>query len=178
MSRRLSSTRVARRSHVASKGLLFGISLYLASVATGCSRETLGGSLTVRYASEGTYEIYKIASETPLQFVSETRSKFNERVLLMPGSYMVLADCSSELVNIYPGSDVNLVAHQINFVPLQPTETNDKFSIQCIRSERTRSRQNLVNQFALAILAGQRDLLVGMTPLRLDLTPNGLGVSP
>lgn len=96
----------------------------------------------------------------------------------MPGSYLVLADCSSELVNIYPKSDVNLVAHQVNFVPLQPTQGDDKFAIQCIRSERTRSRQNLVNQFSLAVLSGVRDLLVGMTPLRLDLTPNGLNAQP
>jgi hypothetical protein len=146
--------------------------------ASSCNRENLGGSLTVRHLSEGSYEIYKIASESPLQFVSETRSKFNERVLLMPGSYLVLADCSSELVNIYPKSDINLVAHQVNFVPLQPTNPDDKFSIQCIRSERTRSRQNLINQFSLAVLSGVRDLLVGMTPLRLDLTPNGLNAQP
>lgn len=148
------------------------------SVLQSCDRENLGGSLTVRYMSEGTYEIYKIANESPLQFVSETRSKFNERVSLMPGSYLVLADCSSELVNIYPKSDITLVAHQINFVPLQPTNENDKFSIQCIRSDRTRSRQNLINQFSLAVLGGVRELLVGMSPLKLDLTPNGLQANP
>jgi len=158
---------------------LAGIStcLFILSLQ-GCSRDNLGGSLTVRYLEEGSYEIYKIAGETPLQFVSETRSKFNERVALLPGSYMVLADCSSEIVNIYPGSDINLMAHRVNFVPLQATSTDDKFSIQCVRSERTRSRQNLMNQFSLAVLAGTRDFLVGMTPLRLDLSPNGLGAAP
>lgn len=154
-------------------GIAIGLSLL-----QGCDRESLGGSLTVRYMSDGTYEIYKIANESPLQFVSETRSKFNERVSLMPGSYLVLSDCSSELVNIYPKSDITLVAHQVNFVPLQPTNESDKFSIQCIRSDRTRSRQNLVNQFSLAVLGGVRELLVGMSPLRLDLTPNGLQANP
>lgn len=152
--------------------------LFLILGAGGCNREMLSGSLTVRYISEGSFEIYKIANESPLQFVSETRSKFNERISLMPGSYLVLADCSSEVVNIYPGSDINLVAHQVNFVPLQPTDPTDKFSIQCVRSDRTRSRQNLINQFSLSILGGVRDLLVGMTPLRLDLTPNGLKSTP
>jgi hypothetical protein len=166
----LASRRLAR--------LCFFSAVLTTLTTTSCNRENLGGSLTVRHLSEGSYEIYKIANESPLQFVSETRSKFNERVLLMPGSYLVLADCSSELVNIYPKSDINLVAHQVNFVPLQPTNPDDKFSIQCIRSERTRSRQNLVNQFSLAVLSGVRDLLVGMTPLRLDLTPNGLNAQP
>lgn len=107
----------------------------LAAVATfsACDKAHLTGSLTVRYLDQGTFEIYKIASEQPLQFVSETSSKFNERISLTPGSYMVLADCSSEVVNIYPGSDVTLVAHRVNFLPLQPPSDQDKFSIQCVR---------------------------------------------
>ncbi len=140
---------------------------------SACDRARLTGSLTVRYLDQGAFEIYKIASEQPLQFVSETSSKFNERITLTPGSYMVLADCSSEVVNIYPGSDITLVAHRVNFLPLQPPNEQDKFSIQCVRSERTRSRQNLMNRFSLAILSGTRDLLVGMIPLRLDLTATG-----
>jgi hypothetical protein len=84
---------------------------------------------------------------------------------------MVLADCSSEVVNSYPSSDVTLTAHAVNFVPLQPPTDQDKFSVQCTRSERTHTRQNLQNHFSLAVLAGTRDLLVGMIPLRLELSP-------
>jgi len=157
-------------------GVYLGVFAF--SSVLSCQRENLSGSLTVRHLSSGSYEIYKIASESPLQFVSEMRSQFNERIPLVPGSYLVLADCSSELVNIYPKSDITLAAHQVNFVPLQPTTSNDKFSVQCVRSERTNSRQNLVNQFSLAVLSGTRDLLVGMTPLHLDLTPSGLKAAP
>lgn len=145
-------------------------SIIAAAFFSGCDKEHLGGSLTVRHVSDGTFEIYKLASEQPLQFVSETSSHFNEKVSLAPGSYMVLADCSSEVVNIYPGSDVTLVAHRVNFLPLHPPAEQDKFSIQCLRSERTHSRQNLKNHFSLAVLAGTRELLVGMIPLRLDLS--------
>jgi hypothetical protein len=148
---------------------LIGI-MALSALWSGCDKEHLAGSLTVRHVAEGSYEIYKLASEQPLQFVSETSSQFNDKVMLTPGSYMVLADCSSEIVNIYPGSDITLVAHRVHFVPLQPPGDQDKFSIQCLRSEKTRSRQNLKNHFSLAILAGTRELLVGMIPLRLDLT--------
>ena len=144
--------------------------LTLAVLASGCDKEHLGGSVTVRHVADGYFEIYKLASEQPLQFVSETSSQFNEKIHLTPGSYMVLADCSSEVVNIYPGSDITLVAHRVNFVPLHPPSDQDKFSIQCMRSEKTRSRQNLKNHFSLAVLAGARELLVGMMPLRLDLT--------
>jgi hypothetical protein len=134
-----------------------------------CQRGSVKGSLQVNAISSGSYEIYKIAKEEPIQFVSETRAPFNEAVQLSPGSYMVLADCSSEIVNIYPNSIVQLTTHSVNFVPLQPPSDHDKFSVQCNRSERTHTRQNLKNQFSLTILAGTRDLLVGMIPLRLDL---------
>ena len=80
-----------------SVAMLIGVTLCVSS----CDKEHLGGTLTVRHVAGGSYEIYKIASEQPLQFVSETSSQFNEQVSLAPGSYMVLADCSSEIVNIY-----------------------------------------------------------------------------
>ncbi len=123
----------------------------------------------MNFIGRGSYEIYKIASEQPLQFVSETSTPFNDKVALSPGSYMILADCSSEIVNIYPGSEIVLTAHAVNFVPLQAPSEKDKFSIQCTRSERTHTRQNLQNHFSLTVLAGTRDLLVGMIPLRIDL---------
>lgn len=139
------------------------------SLITACDKVTLHGSLEVRFLDSGSYEIYKIASDSPLQFVSEQAGQFNQQVKLLPGSYLVLADCSSQVVNIYPGSEVRLTAHKVNFVPMQPPGDDDKFSIQCQRSERTRSRQHLNNHFSLAVLSGTRDLLVGMVPLQINL---------
>lgn len=134
-----------------------------------CTGVTQQGTLTVRHLDQGVYELYKIASESPLQFVSEQTGQFNEPMKLSPGSYLVLADCSSQIVNVYPGSANVLTAHKINFVPMQPPTERDKFSIQCLRSERTHSRQHLINHFSLAVLAGTRDLLVGMVPLQVKL---------
>jgi hypothetical protein len=136
----------------------------------GCSKiMRLNGTLTVKNRSSGTFEIYRLASESPLQFVSEQAGNFNEEMSLPSGSYLVLADCSSKMVNIYPKSSQTLVAHQVNFIPMHPVEEGDRFSIQCVRSEQTNSRVELVNKFSLNVLAGQRDILVGMLPLSLDL---------
>ncbi|MCX6116618.1 MAG: hypothetical protein NT027_03690, partial [Proteobacteria bacterium] len=117
----------------------------------------------------GTYEIYKIASESPLQFISEDAGQYNIPKELSPGSYLVLADCSSQIVNIYPRGDVTLTAHKVNFIPIQPPKPNDKFSIQCLRSDRTRSRQHFSNHFSIAVLSGVREFLVGMVPIQMNL---------
>lgn len=151
---------------------LLGLGTFSVALLASCTNGQEFGSLTVRFVSSGSYEIYKMAGEHPLQFVSETTVKFNDRISLLPGSYMILADCSSEIVNIYPGSNVVLVANQVNFIPLQPPTEEDKFSIQCVRSERTHLRQSLMNHFSLAVLAGTREMLVGMVPLKIDLPPS------
>lgn len=151
-----------KRSHLS-------YSFMVMCAVASCSGVTQQGTLTVRHLDQGSYEIYKIASESPLQFVSEQTGQFNEPMKLSPGSYLVLADCSSQIVNVYPGSTNSLTAHKINFVPMQPPTERDKFSIQCLRSERTHSRQHLINHFSLAVLAGTRDLLVGMVPLQVKL---------
>ncbi len=142
-----------------------------------CDQTRIQGHLHVKYIDQGRYEIYKIASETPLQFVSEQSGQFNKSEALAPGSYLILADCSSKVVNIYPGSRVDLTAHKVNFIPLQPPNDSDKFSIQCQRSEKTRSWQHLTNHYSLAILSGTRDLLVGMVPLQVTLESTDISES-
>lgn len=148
--------------------LLLFISIF-GGALSGCNKVNQNGQLLVNFIESGTYEIYKIASESPLQFVSEQAGQFNARVQLSPGSYLVLADCSSQVVNIYPNSVAELTAHKINFIPMQPPAVQDKFSVQCLRSERTRSRQQINNRFSLSVLSGVRDILVGMVPLQVNL---------
>lgn len=147
----------------------FALSITSLLFAAGCDRVSLNGRLLVHFVGSGSYEIYKIASESPLQLVSEQSGSFNNSITLSPGSYLVLSDCSSQVVNIYPNSLAELTAHKINFLPMQPPTPQDKFSVQCLRSERTRSRQHLNNRFSLAILSGTRDLLVGMVPIQVNL---------
>lgn len=114
------------------------------------------------------FEIYKIASEKPLQLVSEHVSRFNEDVKLSAGRYLVLADCSSETVTILPGKRLELITHQVNFIPATPPGDQDKFAIQCKRAEKTRSRQLFTNRFSLNMIGASHDLLVGMVPLHLE----------
>lgn len=134
-----------------------------------CQRSNTTGNLLVKFAGNGTYDIYRIVSETPLQFVSEQTGNFNSSTKLLVGSYLVIADCSSKIVNITPSRTIEIHAHKINFIPLQPPSDEDRFSIQCQRSGRTKSWQQIEDRYSLSILSGTRDLLVGMIPIELKL---------
>ncbi len=116
----------------------------------------------------GLYEIYRIESDNPLQLVSEHVGRFNEDIKLASGRYLVLADCSSQSVHVYAGQKTDLLAHQVNFLPSASPEDHDRFSIQCERAEKTRSRQFFSNRFSLSMIGDSHDILVGMVPLGLD----------
>ena len=151
--------------------LLIHLVVVAGFLVSGCDRRPKVGYLNVRASSTGgTFEIYRIANESPLQFVSEEAGRFNEDVPLVPGSYLVLADCSSETLIIYPGQRASLVAHRVEFLPPHPPGVNDSFSIQCSRSDKTKSRQMLAGRYDLNIIGGQQDLLVGMVPMRIDFS--------
>lgn len=136
------------------------------------------GYLRVVAPTEGTYEVYRIESEVPLQFVSEQMGKLNEDLPLTPGSYLILADCSSKTVIITPGKTETLISHEVSFVPPHPPKETDKFSIQCNRYAETRSRQHLTNRYTLHVLDGKRDLLVGMVPMVIDFPDEGASHEP
>lgn len=137
-----------------------------------CNSKPPEGSIFIAAPGPGTYEVYRIASESPLQFVSEQVGHFNRDLILPIGSYLILADCSHQQVTIRPDQQERLVAHQAKFIPPFTPHKDDIFSIQCDRYAKTRSKQNLVNRFQLNILDGHRDLLVSMVPFELDL-PKG-----
>ncbi len=135
---------------------------------SACTAPSENGSLLVRAPNPGFYEIYRIASEEPLQFISEQVGKFNEGLSLQPGNYLILGDCSFETIVVRPKETKTLIAHQVIFnPPVQPSD-RDNFSIQCNRFAKTKSRQHLQNRYSLNILHGSRDLLVGMVPLRIE----------
>ena len=144
------------------------IILSAALLLVACEKTAPTGTLRVEAPGEGGFEIYRIANESPIQFVSEQTGRFNENISLAPGSYLVLADCSSETVIVYPGRTVSLVAHRLKFLTPQAPSAQDSFSIQCSRSDKTRSRQHLNGQYDLTMIHGKRDLLVGMVPMHID----------
>ena len=135
-----------------------------------CERRPAPGFLHVESQGPGTFEIYRIANESPLQFVSEESGRFNEDLPLAAGSYLVLADCSSETVVIYPGQHAKLMAHRVEFLPPGSKGAPDAFAIQCSRADQTKSRQLIAGRMSLSILHGKRDLLAGMVPLHIDFT--------
>lgn len=145
---------------------------------TSCNLNRSSGTLHVKGRGSGLFEIYKVASERPLQLVSEHVSRFNEDIKLPPGRYLVLADCSSETITILPNVRHELITHQVNFIPAIPPAETDKFSIQCKRAEKTRSRQLFTNRFSLNMIGDRHDILVGMVPLHLEFKPltDGLDV--
>jgi hypothetical protein len=137
---------------------------------SSCQKKSLVGELFLKAPGDGSYEIYRIANESPLQFISEQSGKFNQNVSLSPGRYLVLSDCSSETVTIYPETQKVLTIHRITFEPPMPPKAEDSFAIQCSQSEKTKSLQNLNRQFELFLIHGKRDLLVGMVPIHIDFT--------
>lgn len=134
---------------------------------TSCRSPLPTGTLYVQSKFPGTYEVYKIDSEFPFQYTSEKIGNFNEQMQLNPGQYLILADCSSETRIIRPGQETKLVVHHIQFSTPSPPKPGDQFSIQCDRYSETQSRQSHQGTYALNILPGYRDILVGMVPLKI-----------
>ncbi len=132
--------------------------------------------IIVQAPNAGSFEIYRIESEEPLQFVSEQIGQFNQSLDLIPGQYLILADCSYETIVLRPKEVRSLIAHQVLFNPPVAPGPDDSFSIQCNRFVKTKSRQHLHNRYSLNILHGTRDLLVGMVPLRVQFPD--LGATP
>jgi hypothetical protein len=147
----------------------FSCGIAFLSLWLGCYREDPHGILRVSALNKGSFEIYHIASESPFQLVAEEIGNYNSDISLAVGSYLILCDCSSEVVVIHPNLSKHLVAHDVTFTPPMEPTGDDKFTIQCTQHEKTQTRQKLVNQFALKVLNGKRDVLVGMIPFKLDL---------
>jgi hypothetical protein len=147
-----------------------GILSLCLSFLQSCRMEQPTGEVLVRAPNPGTYEIYRIESEEPLQFVSEQIGQYNQPLKLTPGRYLILADCSYETLTVLPQQTQTLIAHQVLFNPPVVPNNDDNFSIQCNRFTKTKSRQHLHNRYTLNILHGSRDLLVGMIPMSIDFS--------
>lgn len=145
------------------------------ALLAGCEEETPTGSIEVRSAGSGTYEVYKVGKEEPFQLESEYVGQFNEELHLAPGQYLILSDCSSEQVVVLPHIKKTLISHRVRFRTPTLPEAQDKFSILCSRHGKSKSNQKLSNKYELNLLSGQREMLVGMNPLRLSLKADAEG---
>jgi hypothetical protein len=138
----------------------------------GCERKVEPGYLLLTGYDKGTYEIYRIANESALQFVSEFMGQYNETIPLPPGFYLVMADCSYKKVVIKSAMTEKLSTHKVEFIPPALPRQNDIFSIQCARYENSDFRQNFTNRYSLNTFAGPQDALVGMVPFSMDVETN------
>lgn len=153
--------------------ILVKIALVLSILS--CDNKLPKGSIKVLSKGLGTFEVYKVGKEEPFQLNSEFVGNFNEELKLSPGLYLILADCSSELVVVLPNTNKILTTHKVSFRTPTIPKSGDKFSILCSRHPKSKSNQILNNKFDLNILSGVRELLVGMNPLKLDLRDESKG---
>ena len=153
------------------------VALCLLPPLLSCRTKADSGFIEISAPQDGVYEIYKVASREPLQFVAEQVGYFNKKVELAPGNYLILADCSSRTVIVNPGSTKKLTAHRIEFIPPFVPASGDKFSIQCNRFSPTKSRQQFTNRYSLNVLHGKRELLVGMVPWQVDFTTTDVPIT-
>jgi hypothetical protein len=145
----------------------FLLLIYTLFPLLGCDIKEPTGEILVRAPNPGSFELYRIESEEPLQFISEQMGSYNQPLTLPAGHYLILADCSYESVVLRPSESRVLIAHQVIFNPPVSPGPNDNFSIQCNRFAKTKSRQQFDNRYTLNILHGTRDLLVGMVPMTI-----------
>src|ERR1044071_8326995 len=98
------------------RGMLCVLAFFV-TLLQGCRLEEVTGEVLVRAPNPGTYEIYRIESEEPLQFISEQVGQYNQPLRLVPGRYLILADCSYEILTVLPNVTQSLIAHQVLFNP-------------------------------------------------------------
>ena len=141
-----------------------------------CSRKSNTGKLLINSPSEGSYELYKIASEEPLQLVSESRGQYNKVETLETGQYLIMADCSYQTIIINPNKQVTIVSHDIEFIKPDGVDNTSNLTIQCHRFTKNHTTQKIEGRFKLKVLDGSHEILVAMKPLRFDfsqLAPEG-----
>ncbi len=138
---------------------------------TACVDSSSTGTLHVKAVFPGSFELYRIIGDSTLQFVSVQEGRYNQDLNLDAGTYLVLADCSHQVVLVSRDRTTNLVTHTIEFETPRPPDPEDVFTIQCSRYEKTQSRQSLNNRFRLTVFGTERDFLVGMKPFKVDLIP-------
>ena len=155
------------RSYFSSR---FLVSFCLWSALVGCQEKVPQGQLEVQAPQSGSYEIYRVNGREPLELVSERIGAFNKLISLNVGPYIILSDCSSREVIINPDATKKLVAYEVEFQPPHELGKSDLFKIQCSRHDHPQAQQQLTNRFRLMMLKGSWELLVGMTPIKIDLS--------
>lgn len=151
---------------------MFTYIVILASLLSACQKSEKNGSLLINAASgDIPIEIFKISDdEKSFNLTGEVIGKPNSPVQLTPGTYLVMADCSHELIVVRPGELVELNLTKVKFLTPDLDFDSSTLSIQCDKFRASIFRQQITGQFELNVLEGSRNILVNMSPLNLKLT--------
>jgi hypothetical protein len=140
---------------------------------SSCDKQIIPGYLIINAQDDSApVEIFKIADDSEAFSLSgEVVGVPNVPLELKPGTYLVMADCSHELIVVRPNEQVELNITKLKFtVPNVEFDPND-FSVQCDRFKASIFRQQLTGTFELDILEGKRNILVNMSPLSVNQLP-------
>ena len=142
--------------------------IFFLLAVNSCVSPSNSGNLLIQSPSEGTYELYRISSESPLQLISESRGSYNVRESLEVGQYLIMADCSYKTVIIKPNEEIKLISHDIEFIKPSDLGTTNNLTIQCHRFTKNHTTQKIKGRFKLKVLDGSHEILVAMKPLHFD----------
>jgi hypothetical protein len=136
-----------------------------------CTKERTQGRLYINSADPSVaLEIFKISDDTEaFSLTGEVIGRPNTELSLPSGTYLVMADCSHELIIIRPNETVRLNIGKVKFLIPDIELSKNSFSIQCDRFKASIFRQQLNDVFELNILEGKRNMLVNMKPFKVDI---------
>lgn len=138
---------------------------------TSCTKKIQTGSLFINSKDpDVALEIFKISDDDEaFSLTGEVIGKPNTNLELTIGTYLVMADCSHELIVIRPNEVVQLNIGKVQF-KIPPIElSSSAFSVQCDRFKASIFRQQLTDVFELDVLEGQRNMLINMKPLKVNI---------
>lgn len=125
------------------------------------------GFLEVKSIYPGKYELYRIIQDSSVVLSSQKELNYNEKVKLKSGTYLILADCSSQTVIIYPHKNAILFVNTIRFNPPFNTTNSDLFMIHCSRFDKANIHQSFKNTYVLNVLQTNKEILVSTKTINL-----------
>ena len=146
--------------------LFFNLQLIFITNLFSCSDNY--GSLEVKSIYPGKYELYRIIQDNSVVLSSQKEVNYNEKIKLKSGTYLILADCSSQTVIIYPHKDVMLFVNSVRFNPPFNTKDSDLFMIHCSRFDKANIHQSFKNTYTLNVLQTNTEILVSTKTINLE----------
>jgi hypothetical protein len=115
------------------------------------------------------YEIYQIKDKNSFSLFADRKGKYNKKIPLEPGYYLIIVDCSSKQVVITANQTTTIKTVELEFKAPHPLKNDDIFSIRCTRNKRLKWHQNLKNQLNLMVFPGKHKLLINSSLFHIDL---------